>query len=94
MTDILERLADRQCPAPVNQPGVQERGDDRVLERFLKFVSPKFLGGPDPEVAENWLERMTNIFTALDYIEEWRVNFAAFQFEGALHAWWNVIRKK
>ena len=52
------------------------------MERFLKFNPPKFIGEPDPEIAENWLERMTNIFAALDYTEDRRVNFAAFQFEG------------
>ena len=67
---------------PINQLGAQDRGEDRVLERFLKFALPKFIGGSDPELAENWLEKMTNIFTALDYIEERRVNFPAFQFEG------------
>ena len=60
----------------------------------MKFAPPKFLGGPDPDIAENWLERMTSIFAALDYIEERRVNFAAFQFESAARAWWDLIRGK
>ena len=94
MTDILERLAERQGPGLVNQPGAQERGEDRALERFFKFTPSKFIGGLVPEVAKNWLERMTNIFAALDYTKERRVNFAAFQFEGAAHAWWEVIRGK
>ncbi|XP_027169271.1 uncharacterized protein LOC113768971 [Coffea eugenioides] len=94
MTDILERLAERQGPGPLNQPGPQDRGEDRALERFLKFNSPKFTGEPNSEVAENWLERMTNIFAALDYTEDRRVNFAAFQFERVAHAWWDMIREK
>ncbi|XP_027156758.1 uncharacterized protein LOC113757878 [Coffea eugenioides] len=94
MTDILEQLAERQGPGPFNQPGTQDRGEDRTLERFLKFNPPKFIGGPDPELAENWLERMTNIFIGLDYTEEMRVSFAAFQFEGVVRAWWDVIRRK
>ena len=94
MTDILERLPERQGPRPVNQPGAQERGEDRVLERFLKCTSPKFIGGPDPELVKNWLERMTNIFATLDYTEEMRVNFAGFQFKGAGHDWWDVIKQK
>ena len=57
MTDVLERLAERQRPDPVNQPRNQERGDDRVLERFLKFALPRFHGGSDPEVAKNWFKR-------------------------------------
>ena len=70
MTDILERLAERQGPGPINQPGAQNRGEDRVLEKFVKFNPSKFIGGPDPELAKGWLERMTNIFAALDYTEE------------------------
>ncbi|XP_027122084.1 uncharacterized protein [Coffea arabica] len=87
MTDILERLADRQGPGPLNQPGGQDRGEDRALERFLKFNPPKFIGEPDPEIAENWLERMTNIFAVLDYTEDRRVNFTAFQFEEVALTW-------
>ncbi|XP_027171917.1 uncharacterized protein LOC113771541 [Coffea eugenioides] len=94
MTDILERLAERQGPEPVNQPGNQKRGEDRALERFLKFTPPKFHGGSDPEVAKNWFERMVDIFAALDYTEERQVNFAVFQFEGAARSWWNVVSAK
>nr|XP_027077046.1 uncharacterized protein LOC113700806 [Coffea arabica] len=65
-----------------------EREKDRALKRFLKFAPPKFIGGPNPEVEENWLERMTIIFTALNYTEERRMNFAAFQFESVARAWY------
>ncbi|XP_071902697.1 uncharacterized protein [Coffea arabica] len=94
MTNIVERLAERQGPGPINQPGAQDRDDDRALERFLKFAPPKFIGGPDPELAENWLERMTNIFAALNYTEEKKVNFVAFQFESVARTWWDVIMGK
>ncbi|XP_027156510.1 uncharacterized protein LOC113757397 [Coffea eugenioides] len=94
MTNILERLVERQGPEPVNQPRDQERGEDRTLELFLKFAPPKFHRGSDPEIAENWFERMVNIFTALDYNEERQVNFAVFQFEGAARSWWNVVSAK
>ena len=60
----------------------------------MEFSPPKFIGGPDSELAENWLEKMINIFAALDYTEERRVNFVVFQFEGVARAWWDVIRKK
>ncbi|XP_027122175.1 uncharacterized protein [Coffea arabica] len=94
MTDILERLAERQGPRPLNQPEGQDRGKDRALERFLKFNLPKFTGEPDPDAAENWLERMTNIFIALNYTEDRRVNFATFQFKRVARAWWDLIRGK
>ncbi|XP_027171662.1 uncharacterized protein LOC113771260 [Coffea eugenioides] len=72
---------------------VHDRGKDRALERFLKFTPPKFIGGPNPELVENWLERMTNIFAALDYTEERRVTFAAFQFEGVAQKREDEFRK-
>ena len=53
ITDILKRLAKRQGPEPLNQLGGQDRGEDRALERFLKFNPLRFTGEPDPEIAEN-----------------------------------------
>mgnify|MGYP004726090593 CR=1 FL=1 len=37
---------------------------------------------------------MLDIFAALGYPEERHITFAIFQFEGAVRAWWNVIRVK
>ncbi|XP_071900995.1 uncharacterized protein [Coffea arabica] len=51
-------------------------------------------GGPDPDVAEQWLEKMIDIFAALHYSEERQVTFAVFQLEGAARSWWNIIRTK
>ncbi|XP_071924856.1 uncharacterized protein [Coffea arabica] len=70
MTDLLARLVDQQGQVPGNQQRDPEVGEDRALERFQKFAPPKFLGGPEPEVAENWFERMEDIFAALHYSEE------------------------
>ena len=43
MTNILARLVDQQGQMPVNQPQNPEIGEDKVLERFKKFVPPKFI---------------------------------------------------
>ncbi|XP_027118577.2 uncharacterized protein [Coffea arabica] len=94
MTDLLARLVDQQGQVPGNQQRDLEVGEDRALERFQKFAPPKFLGGPEPEVAENWFERMEDIFAALHYSEERQVTFAVFQLEGAARSWWNVVRAK
>ncbi|XP_027182032.1 uncharacterized protein LOC113780427 [Coffea eugenioides] len=79
-------------PGPRAEGG--DQGKDRALERFQKFSPPKFLGGPDPEGAERWLEIMINIFAALNYAEDRQVQFAVFQFEGPARVWWNVVRAK
>ncbi|XP_071901033.1 uncharacterized protein [Coffea arabica] len=94
MTDLLARLVDQQGQVPGNQQRDPEVGEDRALERFQKFAPPKFLGGPEPEVAENWFERMEDIFAALHYSEERQVTFAVFQLEGAAHSWWNVEKRE
>ncbi|XP_027077155.1 uncharacterized protein [Coffea arabica] len=94
MTNILAQLVEQQGQTPVNQLRNPENVEDRALERFQKFVPPKFLGGPDPETDEHWLEAMVDIFMALNYTEERQVAFAVFQFERPALAWWNVIRAK
>ncbi|XP_027120450.2 uncharacterized protein [Coffea arabica] len=92
ITDVLERLIEHQASGPVHHQGGPADSDDRALERFLKFGPPKFYGGPEPEVAESWWERISDIFVALNYTEERQVTFAAFQFKGAARSWWNLVR--
>ena len=86
MTNILARLVEQQGQAPVNQPWDLNRGQDRALEKFQKFFPPKFLGGPNLEAAERWLESIINIFAALNYTDDRQVHFAVFQFEGLARA--------
>ncbi|CAH2812837.1 MAG: unnamed protein product [uncultured Caballeronia sp.] len=92
VTDVLERIMEPQGQGPVHPVGPE--GEDRALERFQRFAPPKFYGGADPEVAETWLERMLDIFAALEYTGERQVSFAVFQFEGPARAWWNMIRAR
>ncbi|XP_071905699.1 uncharacterized protein [Coffea arabica] len=90
ITDVLERMTEHQALGPVHHQGGPIDTEDRVLERFLKFGPPKFYGGSEPEVAEGWWERISDIFAALNYAEERQVAFATFQFEGAARSWWNL----
>ncbi|XP_027158299.1 uncharacterized protein LOC113759919 [Coffea eugenioides] len=97
MTDLLAHVVEHQGQFPVHQPrnpGNHIEGEDRALKRFQKFSPPKFLGGPDPDVAERWLEKMIDIFAALHYTEERRVTFAVFQLEGTARSWWNGLNVK
>ncbi|XP_027150224.1 uncharacterized protein LOC113750452 [Coffea eugenioides] len=81
-----------EASGQVRHQGGPADTEDRALERFLKFGPPKFYGGPEPEVAEGWWERISDIFAALNNAEERQVTFAAFQFEGAARSWWNLVR--
>ena len=56
MTDLLARLVDQQGQVPGNQQRDPKVGEDRALQWFQKFSPPKFLGGPNLEIAENWFE--------------------------------------
>ncbi|XP_027156254.1 uncharacterized protein LOC113757040 [Coffea eugenioides] len=100
MTDLLVHVVQQQGHNPnppvgnPGNPGNHVESEDRALERFQKFSPPKFLGGPDPDVAEQWLEKMIDIFAALHYSEERQVTFVVFQLEGAARSWWNIIRTK
>ena len=100
MTDLLAHVVQQQGHNPnppvgnPENPGNHVESKDRALERFQKFSPPKFLGGPDPDVAERWLEKVVDIFAALHYSEERQVTFAVFQLEGGTRSWWNVIRTK
>nr|XP_027122195.1 uncharacterized protein LOC113739150 [Coffea arabica] len=100
MTDLLAQVVQQQGLNPnppvgnPENPGNHVESEDRALERFQKFSPPKFLGGPDPDMAEQWLEKMIDIFAALRYSEERQVTFAVFQLEGAARSWWNIIRTK
>ncbi|XP_027169495.1 uncharacterized protein LOC113769230 [Coffea eugenioides] len=76
MADLLARIVDQQGQGhgnnagnPGNNPGNHE-GVGRALERFQKFAPPKFIGGPSPDLAEGWMDRMMDIFAALGYPEE------------------------
>ena len=73
MTDLLAHVVGHQGQNPVNQPGNPGNhieGENKALERFQKFSPPQFLGGPDPDVAKRWLEKMIDIFAALHYTEQ------------------------
>ena len=65
MTNILAQLVNQQGQGLVNQQGNHNVGEDKALERFHKFNPPKFLGGPNPDIAENWLDSISNIFADL-----------------------------
>lgn len=64
MTEILDHMAGQQGPGPEQHLGNLGVGEDRALERFQRFNPPKFYGGSDPEVAEGWMEMISDIFNA------------------------------
>jgi hypothetical protein len=56
---------------------------DRALERFLRFHPPQYYGRHSSEQeAETWIEEIEDIFTALHYGDQRKVQFASFRLQG------------
>ena len=69
MTDLSAHVVERQGQNRIPQPGNlgnHLEGEDRALKRFHKFSLPQFIGGPDPDVAKKWLEKMIDIMLKRD----------------------------
>ncbi|KAL3509489.1 hypothetical protein ACH5RR_028890 [Cinchona calisaya] len=57
-------------------------GEDGALECFLKFNPFEYVGEPNDEKAEAWIEHMGSIFVTLKYEDERKIAFATFQLRG------------
>jgi len=52
-----------------------------MICEFHKLKPPKFEGGTDPMVYEEWLRRMKNLFEIMDCPERFKVHLTVYQFE-------------
>ena len=52
-----------------------------MICQFNKLKPPKFEGGTDPMVYEEWLRRMENLFEIMECPERFKVHLAAYQLE-------------
>jgi hypothetical protein len=60
------------------------------LERFLKFYPPQLYGKPDSEEeVEVWVDQMKDIFVALSYEDQRKIQFATFRLRGPARDWWH-----
>ena len=53
--------------------------NDVALERFQKFLPPKFNGKGEKKIAKRWIEAMTDIYDSMMYSEERKIAFEKFQ---------------
>ena len=52
-----------------------------MICQFTKLKPPKFGGGTDPMVYEEWLRRMKDLFEIMECTERFKVHLATYQFE-------------
>jgi hypothetical protein len=70
-----------------------ETEGDQALKKYLEFCPPQFYGKPNSEQeTEAWIDQMEDIFTALNYADQKKVQFATFIQQGPARDWW--LRKK
>ena len=85
MTEVLEGAVGRQT----------KKTKDEALERFLKFQPPIFFGETDQDQkADLWMDQLEDIYAALQYTDEQKVNFAAFRLRGPARDWWLRVKEE
>ena len=60
---------------------VPEQTAIEMMCLFNKLKRPKFKGGTDPMVYEEWLRRMDNLFEIIECPERFKMHLATYEFE-------------
>ena len=55
--------------------------DEPIYERFRKQKPPMFQGTPDPTKAENWIERIQQIFEYIQLTDAQKLTCTVYQFD-------------
>ena len=63
-----------------------------MICQFNKLKPPKFEGGTDPMVCEEWRRRMENLFEIIEFPE--RFKLATYQFEKEAKFWWGTVKPR
>ncbi|XP_057953807.1 uncharacterized protein LOC131148088 [Malania oleifera] len=61
------------------------------LMRFTRMHPPMFVKGPDPIIAEDWVEKTERILEVLHCTDEQRVLYFTFQLSGEAGRWWTAV---
>ncbi|GFY97632.1 hypothetical protein Acr_12g0001730 [Actinidia rufa] len=79
--------APQQPAMPMVGAGVMPR---TMIKQFQQLKPPTFYGIPDPMAAESWLLGIERVFEVLSCIDDQKVVYATFTFEGAALIWWQL----
>ncbi|XP_057755289.1 uncharacterized protein LOC130974417 [Arachis stenosperma] len=60
---------------------------------FKKIGLPEFRGALDPDIAEEWLAEMENVFTIFLCTKEQQVSYATFMLKADVEFWWDGVRR-
>ena len=63
-----------------------------VLCNFQKLKPPKFEGGPDPLVYEDWIRKIEDLLEVMECPPQFKVRLASHQFEKEANFWWATFQ--
>ena len=63
-----------------------------VLCNFQKLKPPKFEGGPDPLVYEDWIRKIEDLLEVMECPPQLKVRLASHQFEKEANFWWATVK--
>ncbi|XP_057950936.1 uncharacterized protein LOC131145763 [Malania oleifera] len=63
-------------------------GQGYSIKEFMRMNTPTFTRGPDPVLAENWVQEIEEIMIVLDCMDEQKVRYATFKMTREAKRWW------
>ncbi|XP_057975952.1 uncharacterized protein LOC131163375 [Malania oleifera] len=83
MTEITQNS--REQGYPLDDQGC-------TIQQFTNLSPPTFLGGTNPVVTENWMQKIKKTVTVLHYTDEQRVLFTTYKLMGEAERWWTTVK--
>ena len=65
-----------------------------MICQFYRLKPPKFEGGTNPMVYEEWLRRIENSFEMMECPERLKVHLATYQFQKEARFWWGTVKPR
>ena len=79
---------------PPRRELILEPTNIEMICQFIRLKPPRFEGGTDPMVYEEWLRRKENLFQVMECPERFKVHLAAYQFEKEAEFWWGIVKPR
>ena len=73
-----------------NQGGDSKQG---YLRDFIQSRAASFNGEAEPKEAEDWFKSIVKHLNTQGVLQEYRVEFASYKFEGQADFWWDRIKR-
>ncbi|KAL3516605.1 hypothetical protein ACH5RR_023507 [Cinchona calisaya] len=88
MTQVMQNQNQQQLQ---QQKLLQEQTQSSYFDKLYRANAPNFEGGPDPDVALNWIAQMETKFKALRFPEDVKVQVVIPFLVGNAENWWRSM---